>query len=66
MRTVLTSKLGTDRLGEITPLDLMSEIEKISVQKQLDLLYKTKLFEAVQGPTQPIKNSVFRLQLLAY
>ena len=44
----------------------MSEIDKILEQKQLDLLNKTKLFEAVQGPTEPIKNSVFRLQLLAY
>ena len=66
MRMVLTYKLVTDRLGEIPPLHLISEIENILVQKQLDLLNKTKLFEAVQRPTEPFKNFVFRLQLLAY
>ena len=66
MRMVLTYKLVTDRLGEISPLHLISAIEKILVQKQLDLLNKTKLFEAMQGPTEPIKNFVCRLQLLAY
>ena len=45
---------------------LMSEIDRVSVQKQLNLLNKTKLFEAAQGLTEPFKNFVFRLQLLAY
>ena len=44
----------------------MTEIETVSIQKQLDLLNKVKLFEAVQEPSEPIKNFAFRLQMLAY
>ena len=66
MRRALVSKLGTDRLAEISSSQLMAEIERVSVQKQLDLLHKVKLFEAVQGPNEPIKNFVYRLQMLAY
>ena len=66
MMKVLISKLGTDILGEITSSQLLSEIERVLVQTQLDLLNKIKLFKAAQGPIEPIKNFVFRLQLLAY
>ena len=66
MRRALVSKLGTDRLAEISSSQLLAEIERVSVQKQLDLLNTVKLFEAVQGPSEPIRNFVFRLQMLAY
>ena len=44
----------------------MAEIERVYVQKQLDLLNKVKLFEVVQGPSEPIRNFVFRPQMLTY
>ena len=62
----MVSKLGIDRLAGIPSSQLMAEIERASVQKQLDLFNKVKLFEAVQGPREPIKNFLFRLQMLAY
>ena len=46
-RWSLASKLGTYRLAEISTSQLMVEIERASVQKQLDLLNKVMLFEAV-------------------
>jgi hypothetical protein len=44
----------------------MVEIEGVFGQKQLDLLNKVKLFEAVQGPCEFIRNFIHRLQILAY
>ena len=63
MRRALVSKLGTDRLAEISSSQLMAEIERVSVQKQLDLLNTVKLFEAVQGPSEPIRNFVFSIRV---
>jgi hypothetical protein len=66
MKKALASKLGTYRLAKISTSQLKMEIERVSVQKQLDLLNKVKLSEAVQGPSEPIKNFIHRLHMFAY
>ena len=38
----------------------------MSLQKQGDHLNKIKLFEAVHGPSEPIRGFMHRLQMLAY
>ena len=66
MKKTLAFKLGAERLTEISTSQLLVEIEGVSVQKQLDYLNKVKLFDAVKGPSEPIRSFIHRLHTLAY
>ena len=49
MREAIESKLRAKRITQFTSSKLMVEIERISVQKQHDVLNKLKLLEARQS-----------------
>ena len=66
MRKALVSKLGAERMAQISTTQLLVEIERIVVEKQCDLLNKIKLFEAVQEINEPIRRFASRLLILAY
>ena len=59
------SKLGADRIAQISPTQLLVEIERVAVEKQCDLLNKIKLLEAVQEINEPVRRFESRLRILA-
>ena len=66
MRKALVSKLGAERMTQISSSQLLVEIERISVQKQCDFLNKLKLVKAMQETSAPIRGFMQRLGMLAY
>ena len=64
MREALESKLGAERITQISSSQLMVEIERISIQKQCDTLNKIKLLEAKQEVGETIRGFVQRLRRL--
>ena len=65
-RETLESKLGAERISQISSTQLMVEIERVSIQKQCDTLNKIKLFEAKQGVGKTIRGFAKRLRRLTY
>jgi hypothetical protein len=66
MRKALVSKLGAERMTQISSSQLLVEIERISVQKQCDFLNKLKLVKAMQETSEPMRGFMQRLRMLAY
>ena len=58
IREALKSKLGAERISQISSTQLMVEIERISIQKQCDTLNKIKLLEARQEVGETIRGFV--------
>ena len=58
IREALESKLGAERISQISSTQLMGEIERISIQKQCDTLNKIKLLEASQEVGETIRGFV--------
>ena len=57
MQKALASKLGAERMTQMSSTQLLVEIERGSVQKQCDNLNKIKLYEAAQETSYPIRGS---------
>ena len=66
IREALESKLGSERITQISSSQLMVEIERISFQKQCDILNRIKLFKARQETGETIRGFEHRLRTLAY
>ena len=62
IREALKSKLGAERISQISSTQLMVEIERISIQKQCDTLNKIQLLEARQEVGETIRGFVQRLR----
>jgi hypothetical protein len=65
IREELESKLGAERISQISSIQLMVEIGRISIQKQCNTLNKIKLLEAKQGVGKKIRCVVQRLHTQA-
>ena len=66
IREALESKLGSERITQISSSQLMVEIERISFQKQCDVLNRIKLFKARQETGETIRGFEHRVRTLAY
>ena len=56
IREALESKLGAERISQISSTQLMLEIERISIQKQCDTPNKIKLLKARQEVGETIRG----------